>query len=447
VLRRGLLPAIFVASSRLAAANPDSVVPSAADPGRPIDFVLHVDYDYTVDKAEITRERVGDPSADPLGPPPKYKDLLFHQYTHTLTPRLEMGVFHDTWISAALPIVIQQARELELDGIDRATSSTIEDGFLPMTGFDAGNPGNPLAGNFVFRGADRHGLDQVHLGLGFAPMNQHRDDTKPTWKLGGELRLSVGKIMRFDAMNPTAETGVSTGVHELRLWTTVDKKLGWAEPWFELWWQVPVSARSDSLFGNPGFGATNVEMGQQAGTSFGLEMYALDDAANGNKISLDLGARVIAHFEGRGYSEMWEVFALAGDARVPTNPLILDADPVTPGVQALSHPGITNIENYLETRARVAVRAELGPHVRFSAFGEAAWKTDHAITFADAGVDLPTCSATVTTHCETDDNDLVNPGTAEVNPLHKAIIDLVGHRYHAEHGFSLIIGVETLFMF
>ena len=56
--------------------------------------------------------------------------------------------------------------------------------------------------------------------------------------------------------------------------------------------------------------------------------------------------------------------------------------------------------------------------MRFSAGADIVWKTDHVITFADAGVDLPTCGAGVTTHCETDANDVVNPGTAEVNPLH-----------------------------
>ena len=112
----------------------------------------------------------------------------------------------------------------------------------------------------------------------------------------------------------------------------------------------------------------------------------------------------------------------------PNGPLVLDSDPTTDGVQALSHPGITNIENYLETAARVAIRAKLGDHVRFAVSGEAVWKTDHVITFADSGVDLPTCTAGQTQHCETDNNDLINPGTAEVNPLASPKIDLVGHR-------------------
>jgi hypothetical protein len=435
-------------------ANPDSIVPSLADPGVWIgvagastNVLVRIDYEYEQDKSALLREHVGDPGADPNGPLPVQRDLAFKQFRHTITPRADVGLYHDLWISAALPIIIQQARELRLDtNIDRTTSSTFIDGILPPGGFDARDPSTPPPGDLVFRGANRKGLDQVYLGLGYAPMNQAKDDTKPTWKLGAELRLAIGKTMKFDPAATSTETGVSSGVHELRLWTTFDRRLGWAEPWMELFWQTPIAVKSDSLFVDPHYGSKNTSKGQQAGVSFGFEGYAVDDTANRNRISLDLGTRVVAHFEGRDYSEMWEVFALAGNAG-GMGPLILDSDPVTPGVQAMSHPGITNIENYLELAGRVALRAELGPHVRFAAIGDFSKKTDHTITFADAGIDLPTCTAAVTTHCEIDNNELVNPGTEEVNPLHSQRIDLVGHRYHSVENFAFVIGIQGQIIF
>jgi hypothetical protein len=430
-----------------ARANPDSIVPSAADPGNPIDLHLRLDYEYQIDRADIYREQVGAIGLDPNDGIPKSKDLTFHQYRHVLTPRAELGVYHDTWLSVALPIIIAQARELELQsGVDRADSSTLGDGLLPMAGFDARDPSTAPPGNLIFRGVSRSGLDQVHLALTAAPMSQKRDDTKPTWKLGAELRLSVGKIMKFDPMSPGSETGVSRGVHEVRVFTSVDRKFDRTEGWFELFWQVPIASKSGSLYRDPGFGATNVTAPQQAGFSAGAEVYALDDKQNGNRISLDVGGRVVGHFEGRDYSEMWEVFGYAGDTRLG-GPLILDSDPLTPGVQPMSHPGISNIENYLETATRFAVRAALGPKVRFAASVDLAWKTDHAISFADAGVDRPTCSGSRTSNCEDDANDLVNPGTNEVNPLHAPRIDLVGHRYFSEHNFGLIIGLQGQVLF
>ncbi len=423
---------LVILASATAHANPASIVPTIGPGGPSAD--LRVEYDYEVDTANINREHVGDPSADPLAPLPKERDLIFHQYKHTITPKLDVGVYHDTWISVALPIIVTQARELRLgSGVDRSESSSVTDGFIPEAGFDASNPSTPPAGDLMFRGAARHGLDQLHLGVGFAPMNQHRDPSKPTWKLGAEARIAIGKIMKFDRLTPSNETGVSEGVHELRLWTTVDKKLGWVEPWFEASWLVPIAVRAGSLYQDPGFGSTNTLPGQQATVKFGAEIFVVDDHKTGNKISLDISTRIVGHFEGRGYSEMWEVFAYAGDQRIAGNPLVLDSDPVTPGLQALSHPGIDNIENYLETAAHLALAADFGS-VRFALNGDVMWKTDHVISFADGGIDR-------------NNNNIVDPGTNEVNPVYNAAIDLVGHRYHSDGNLGVTLGLEAQFLF
>jgi hypothetical protein len=444
VLGKALACSLVIGAT--AHANPASLVPGGIDRDDRIDAVGTVDYEYEQDSSTIWRESVHDTNADPNSPLPLHRDLAFHQFKHTLTPRLDVGLVRDSWFTVALPVTITQTRELRLDqGVDRTGSSTVVDGLLPSTGFDARDPSTPTTGDLMFRGPDRHGIDQIHVGLGFAPMNQHRDDTKPTWKMGAELRLAIGQVMKFDPAAPTSNSGVSSGVHELRLWTSFDRKLDWPglpviEPWFEIFWQVPLAATSASLFQNPGFGATNTSKSQIAGIQFGFEAYAIDNAADRNRISLDLGTKVVAHFEGRDYSEMWEV--LAGNPA-----LALDADPTMMGVQAMPYPGITNIENYLETQAKIAIRAELGPHVRLSAGTDIIWKTDHSITFTDAGVDLPTCGAGQTSHCETTANDVINPGTEEVNPLHNGKIDLVGHRYQSQDNFGIVIAVSVQVIF
>jgi hypothetical protein len=438
----GLALGLFAGAT--AQANPAGVVPSAAYPGD----ALHIraDYEYDIDNALITREHVGDADADPLAPLPRHRELEFHQTRHLFTPQAELGIYHGLWLSFAVPIVLGQARELSLaSGVDRAHSSTFTDGILTGTGFDAHDPSTPPIGNVVFRGVNRVGVRELRGGLGLALMNQASDPTKPTWKLGVEGRFAVGRVMRFDPIDPSRETGVSTGVHELRVWTSVDRRFHSFEGWFEAFWQLPIHTRNASLFKDPGFGTTNVELGQTAGASFGLEAYVINDPEIDSRLSLDVGARMTAHFEGRGYSEMWEVFALAGDRRM-AGPLVLDSDPTAAGQQALSYPGISNLESYLETAGRFAMRAKLGTHVTFAALGEVIWKTDHAITFADAGVDLPTCPSGAP-RCETDANDLVNPGTQEVNPLHARKIDLVGHRYRSEDNHGYVLGAEVQILF
>jgi hypothetical protein len=443
VLRRSLGFLFVVLASADAYANPADIVPGGKDPDDPnadhaqksVDVYGQVDYAYELDSSSIVRERLG-PGADTNAPVPTIRDLKYTSFRHTITPSVHVGIFRDTFLYAALPIVITQVRELQLDdGVDRAGSTTVTDGLLPMQGFDARDPMTPAPGNLMFRGPSRKGLDQVHLGLGIAPMNQWHDPTKPVWKIGAEIRIAVGKTMTFDPMDPNGNKGISQGVHELKVWTSFARKLGWAEPWVDLWWMVPLAAKSDSLFQDPAFGASNVQKSQQAGLGFGLELYALDQGRDETRISLDFGTRASVHFEGREYTEMWEVFAFAGDSR-GTGPLILDSDPTRTGAQPLSHPGISNIENYLETHGLFAVRAQLGPHVRFAVTGDIKWKTDHVLTFADAGSDSPD-----------DDNDLVNPGTAEVNPLHLPSVDLVGHRYRSENGFDVGLGVMGQVLF
>ena len=420
----------------IAHGDPEDLVPGAIDRAEcsnanegDLDVCAGIDYHYEADSSEIMRERVG-AGVDPNGPYPVDKDLEAKKFTHTITPHVQFGVYHDVFVTAALPIIITQARELHLDdGVARGMSSTVADGILPMQGFDARDPTSPPPGDLMWRGVTRHGLDTLNLGLGFAPMNQLHDDTKPTWKIGAEVKLAVGGVMKFDPTSPKSNTAVGYGVHQLRVWTSFDRKLGWAQPWVDLWWQVPLAAKSDSLFQDPGFGSTNVDLGQQAGVSFGMQVYAVDDVPNNNQITVDVGTRFIAHFEGRDYSEMWEPFALAG-----TGVLQLDSDPTDPAANPLNHPGITNIENYLETAARVALRAELGPHVNFAALGDFIWKSDHVITFADAGVDR-------------DGSDKIEPATAEVNPLYNQQIDLVGHRYRSVHNFGFVLGIQGQVVF
>jgi hypothetical protein len=445
VLRPPAVVLALVALATRAHGNPAGDVTSTAPAGTGARIRFEADYEYDVDSAAIAREQVG-ATTDPLAPLPVRRELEFHQSSHRVTPRVEAGVYRDLWVSFAAPIVLAQSSELDLaGGVDRTTASTFLDGILPATGFDARNPTAQLAGDTVFHSVTRSGVPELQLGVGFAPMNQARDDTKPTWKVGADLHLAIGRVMRFDAVDPGRETGVSTGVDELRLWTSVDRRLRYFEGWFEASYQLPIYIRSASLFQDPGFGATHAAPSQTAAVRFGMEAYLVDDPAAGRRITAELGSQIAVHTQGRGYSEMWEAFALAGDRRT-AGPLVLDADPVTPGTQALSYPGVSNLENYLETSARLAVRARFGARLSLAAFAQIAFRTEHTISFAEAGVDLPTCP-TSAPQCETDDNTAVNPGTAEVNPLYARRIDLVGHRYRAEDSRGYTAGIEVRLAF
>jgi len=443
-------------------AGPYSDVASAFDPDDGFDLHLTFDYRLDVRRSAIVREDVGRPGSTAQNGIPVVRDLIFAGSRHTVVPRLELGLFRDVSFAVALPLILADERTLELDQrdtpcdfdganatcVNRTTSSTFVDGILTGTGFDGQNGGAAFDPDdpTVFRGPTRHGLDQVHLGLTWAPMNQARDSTKPTWKLGVEGRFAVGKIATIDAANLDGSTGVGRGVNELRLWTSMARRIGWSEPFVEAWWQAPISVKKTSLFDDPGFGARSTMPQQEGGIRFGFEGYAVDQGDDGARLTLELSARMVAHFEGRNYTELWEMFALAGNAS-GTGPMILDADPTTDGVQALDHPGVTNVENFIEMGGRIATHIAVGEKFRLGAAFELTAENEHVITFTDAGIDLPECSGAVNAGCELPDDDLVTPSTSEVNPLHVPLTDLVGHRYRATDILNYVVGVNLQLLF
>lgn len=450
-------------SADSAVAGPFTNVVSAFDDDDKFDINMTLQYGLDIKSAAVKREFVGFPGTDPTAPVPRVKDLVYQNSRHTLTPRLEFGFFKDMSLSVALPLVMGDNRSLGLDQrdepcifpggvedptcIDRTNSTTINDGLLPSEGYDANNPDAPNFADdtMMFRGPGRAGLDQIHLGFTWAAMNQQRDDTKPTWKLGTEVRLAVGKEMRLDVQSPNNDTGVGRGVHEIRVWTSMARRIGWAEPYIEMWWLAPFAETDASAFNDLGYGQERHQSQQSAGAYFGFEAIAYDQPEKKRRVSLNFAARLTGHFEGRAYSEMWEVFQMAGQA--DGDPLYLDSDPVTDGIQGLVNPGVSKIENHMSYGGVFGVRTELGDKVRIGASFEIRGTQGHVITFADAGEDLPTCDGTNADACEVDNNVLVNPGTEEVNPAHTDLVDLVGRRYYADDivNYSVLLDARVLF--
>ena len=468
MLRLTLIGALAaLPSTALADGGDYTEIGSALDKDDPFDLHVSLDYGFESRSGGIKREVSG--FVDPLLPDrvAVAKDLLFTGTRHVLTPKVRVGVYTDVEVTVGLPIIIRDAYTLEFDQssapcvlppdpgtptcINALNSSTIQDGLLPTNGFDADDPstgftdpGDPT----IFRGTTRKGIDQIHLGAAWAPMNQKRDSTKPTWKLGTEFRIAVGDTMEFDRERPDKSTGVGRGVHEIRLWTSMAKRVSWSEPFIEVWWQAPIGETSESLFIETGFGEDRAGPQQIAGTRFGFEGIAWEDAPANQRIGLEFSSMFQAHFEGRAYSPMWEVFAYAGDADDdPANPLVIDQDPTAAGVQALSHPGVTNVENYIRFAGRFRVNAQIGERARFGVGFQLQHDTSHLISFADAGIDLPECSGTVTTNCETANNDTVERDSQEANPYHIPLIDQSGHRYRLDESFDYHVLVHAMLLF
>ncbi|GAB4563911.1 MAG: hypothetical protein Tsb0020_13510 [Haliangiales bacterium] len=455
-LRTACIAAVLGVTS-ICWASPHSEVASALDEDDRFDLHLTLDYGFELHRANVLREYAGLPGTAPTDPMPLAKDLRYAGSRQLLTPRLEVGVFTDLAFTVALPLVLSDSRSLSFSsGIDRSTSTTVRDGLLSDSGFNADDPNGPgfATGDTIFRGPGRAGLDQIHLGLVWAAMNQTRDNTKPTWKIGAEPRLAIGSPMRLDATDPGSDTGVGRGLHELRLWTSFARRVGWAEPYMTIWWLTPLGQSGDSAFESLGFGQESSAAQQRGGVTFGaeFEVWRRAGASGPQWITVDGSAYLEANFEGRGYSEMWEVFQYAGTPReTGPAPLVLDADPVQPGRQQLTHPGVTAIENYLRVGGHVGAKGHFAT-ARFGVIDVGAnfgilSSQSHTISYADVGEDLPTCSAAVSQPCEVEDNAVVDPDTAEVNPGYVPLIDFAGSRYRVDDIFDYIVRIEARILF
>lgn len=436
-----LLLVVAVGAPRRADAADVTDVASAFDDDNPFDLRLRVRYDHTEKRAQIKREFEGlSPSQTSIA---QLKDLLYAQKRDALTLRAEIGLFHDLMLSVELPIILDESATYSYDAeagsacryppdsnpncVNASNSSTVADGIVAATGYDARHGGAGTSGGVLFRTVDRgasgggkglDSLDTINLALTWAPVSQRRDDTKPTWILSFESQISIGNIMAFDRANPGANHAVSEGVHRLFGRTAISHRWRYVDPYMSFWYMYPI-ARGDSLFKDYGPSQKTKNPMQQAGTNFGLELIPYERPRQGHKIFIDLRGRIEGHFAGRGYSEAWELFAgapvLACDAaHADFNPAC-DSKQTTNPYQNAPFTGITTIQNYATLGADLAVGVQIGQHFRLRSSFEYSHDQSHFITGEDIGV--PTTAS----------GRVMNP--PEFNPAYRAVIDQVGRRY------------------
>ena len=415
-------------------------VATAFDEDDPFDFRLRVRYDHTEKRAQIKREFEGlSPSQTSIA---QLKDLLYAQSRDDLTLRAEIGLYHDLMLSVELPITIDESATYSYDNsagsgcryppdanpncVNATNSSTVADGIVGASGYNARNGGAALGGNTLFRTVTRgagggkglDALDTINLGLTWAPLSQKRDDTKPTWILAFEPHISIGNIMAFDRANPSANHAVSEGVHRLYGRTAISHRWRYVDPYMSFWYMYPI-ARGDSLYKDYGPSQKTKSPMQQGGTSFGAEFIPYEKPRLGHKLFIDVRGRLEGHFSGRGYSEAWELLAsspaLACDsAHAAYNPSCDSAQTTNP-YQNAPFTGVTTIQSYATLGADVAIGAQIGEHFRLRTSFEYAHDQSHFITGDDIGVPT-TASGRVMS-------------APEFNPAYRAVIDQVGRRY------------------
>ena len=470
---RWLLLALSVAApgSLRAAEVTDTATAFEAD--NPFDFRLRVGYQYSTKTAAIKREHEGAGQQKVE----VFKDLVYQQTRHTMGLRAEFGLYQDLMFSVELPFVMSDNRSLSYDQrlgggcnyvptdgnppncVNADNSSTTNSTFteehngdtdpthyiVPFGGYDA--PGSregqqsmyPAGDTRVFGGPSRGGsggnlFDTLNLGLTYALLSQRRDDTKPTWIINLEYQLSIGTVMTFSRDRPDANHGISDGLDHIVAKTAVSRRFKWVDPYAVFWFDYPFVRRDDTLYWDLGATAKNQMPQMSGGVRFGLEGVPYEKVKEGYKIALDVNARIEGKFDGRGYSEIWEMLAsspaLACDPK--WNPAC-DSSMTINKYQGKPYSGLTTIENYASIGAEAALTVQATKYVRFRANFIYKHDQSHLLTTDDVG--KPTTAG----------SRVSAPG--EYNPAFRPIINEVGRRYKVDDVDMYTVGLWGQMMF
>ena len=445
--------ALAVLAPRASVAAEATRVVSAFDDDNRFDFNLTLSFLHEAKSAFIKREStvtLTNAAGDSVTRNELVRDLQYKQTRNVLGLRADFGVLRDVGFHVEAPIVLTDDRELDFDQslggdctypgqapipscVNAQNSTALRDGLLPgymqnSYGVDAGhNRQFASPSQTVFSGPTRSGIEYLGLGLDWAIFNQVRDDTKPTFKVGFDARLDVGKDMRFDPLNPGGNTGVGLGYHQLIWSTTVSRRFRYFDPYFGAWYMLPVRSNGSPFQKYPVGGQTAVDPQQEAGLQIGFEQIAWERPAAQQRVTVEFRAHMQEHFYGRSHTELWE--ALSGSPQCATDVTKCRADPSMAGANygidfdgntPSPHPGVTETEAYASFGGNAGVNIQVGRYTRFRLLGGLAIDQPHFITFANAGVDKDGSGAV----------ELTNPN--EKNPTYREIIDNPGRRFRVE---------------
>jgi hypothetical protein len=389
----GLLALVLIGLAEPAQAAEETRVVTGRLPAHEwMDWTASLSYLHEHEQGSLNREYEAQDTGGRIG---LVSDLLYQRSRDVIQLRGEAGLFKDLSLFTVLSIVLADQRSLDFDRycadqtngcVDATNSTTLRDGILP--GYGTLTP----SAN-VFRGPTRRGFEYWGLGANWAVFNQARDDTKPTWLLHFETRLSLAEDMRFDPAAPTKNTGVGLGYHQFILSTLFSRRFGPLEPYSGAWVVLPVLTQ-----GSP-FSAPGVSGGAQKRLGFetGLEATLWHDQQAHHRVAYELRGQAELRLDGLEQSPLWE--ALSGDSRCSTNPTnycrhpagaasngpSVDLDRNGDGLADYPNPGVTHSPSYVQMGGDTGIIIQIGPHARLRSLFGLYWQQSHDLTDGSSG--------------------------------------------------------------
>jgi hypothetical protein len=454
-------------------------VVDAFDEGNPFDLNISLGFDYSSKSAKILRETTI-PGAGLTSGGFTTHFLNVASYSETtarLTPRLDVGLYHDIAVHISLPVILSNTRSLTQIG-----------GVPPTADGTAGAPGETLF-SVPFSSPTRSGLQHIAAGLDFDILNQARDRTKPTWLFGFEGRFSVGSPMH--ACNPNAPktqlqcadpsdinrtgkmdnpfdgtyssgdrgAGITRGTIALEVHTLMSKRLKYVEPYggFTALFEFQ---QGSSDYGLTDVSQTLVNHPPLVGSMIaGMMIIPWENREKFGRLTFDLRFMGQYHSEGRDYSELFDALgsSAASSLRQPQwsgykanggVPCTLTGPPcsvVDQNTQKVYTTGLTDVLAYGSYRGSASVMWQASEYVKFQFGVGYAHDQGHVIT-GDAPCNPSGNAVGTSGPCHTTGSSSYNV-TGVPNPNYRATINDVGRRFwvDASNTFDLFASAVVMF--
>lgn len=454
-----------LSTSAQAQHSADRVV-TAFEPDNPFDVHVGVEYGFRYHGAALRREWVHE------GRRVLARDLLYRSYRHSLIPTIDIGLFRGLAFYAQLPVVLRDERDYRFDRssakgcvdpgqaqegtpatcVNKTNSTTMRDGIIPNSGFSAERQGGPFLAypaadtETIFRSPIRRGIDQLHLGLKYAILQQSKISAFPTWIVAFESRLGIGseqKMRRVMGQAPAGNRLVGRRIHEFGFWTSVHRRYRFIQPYANGYARWSVGAKTSAMGrikapGTPAPGPQN-----KMGMSMGAMIVPWVQPEKNLRFAIEVQGNLDYVGRGHAYAQGWELFsdspALVGPrdpsgavcsvaaalefARLnPSNPTdYLQHATSGPEQNCVAFSGITKVAAHATLGGTLNLRLNLGPWAELSVGSTISSTTQHLITGESLGV--PNIAG---------DPNLIDLGTLDMNPQRRDVIDRPGRRYAAD---------------
>jgi hypothetical protein len=406
-------------------------IASSFEDTRPFGMFIDVGFQHTQRKLLITRE--SHEEVNGTRTVVDRKELRYTGIDTRLNLDLHIGIWKDVEFHYGLPIVFQRNEYYGFASGTDASNSTLTPGpnnclnargelvSPTCTSTGAGStaywPNNTAAPPTSYR----NGLGNMRFGLAWAPFNQQKDDTKPTWIVGLDYEAPTAQGIDPSVITtPSARGGVGDRVHRYMFYTTFSRRIGIVDPYFQTavtlnyrgpgWYsncdhpEVPSMGRAENCNDTEwGRSRTGIEVPIVARMIFGAEFNAYEMAEKHQRVALDL--RAISEYVGPGryYNELTTL----------TQKFMATQD-------------------YLKFGGRLGINAYASDYIRLQATAALLYNTPHLLSNEAIGRDL-----------NNDGQINVSTNPREVNPNFDYRSDVVSRHFRASEIWDFQLNVTA----